>query len=120
MNKHEIQVNGLTYKIDGIYWEYPQTDSEQTTRTDENVLIRDVLPEMLKIGVRFEKPTESELSRILKMVKLEECSVTYWCIREQQFVTKKMYPVADEIQALALSDGTFIVEPFEVRFIQMS
>lgn len=119
MNKYEIQVNGLTYNIDGIYWDYPQTDSEQTTRTDENVLYRDVLPEMVKIGVRFDHPTEDEISRILKMRKLEECQVTYWCIREMQYVTKTMMPVSDEIHALALKDGSFICEPFEVRFIQM-
>lgn len=119
MNKHEIQVNGLTYQCDSIWYNYDQTDSEQSTRTDENILIRDVLPEMVKIGVRFEHPTETEVSRILKMRKLEECSVTYWCIRDQQYVTKHMYPVSDDIKVMSSIDGSFIVEPFEIRFIQM-
>lgn len=109
-----------TLHPDNIGWDYPQTDGEGSTATDENVLIREVLPERDKIFLSFSSGTsEEDLQRILKVRKLEECYVTFYDVREGERVTKKMHPVSDAIKAKYLINNEFVVEPFELRFIQM-
>ena len=52
MEKYEVQINGKTkLKADQMSWEYPQTDGDGSGATDENVMIRDVLPERDKISL---------------------------------------------------------------------
>lgn len=117
-NKYEIIVNGQTIAVDGMSWEYPQTDSESSGATEENVMIRDVLPERMKLVCNFEIMDEVKASQLLQIRALTECAVNFYDLRSRSRVTRQMYPVADEIKAHMLIDGTFYVEPFELRFIQ--
>ena len=117
-NKYEIVVDGETVACDGLSWEYPQTDSEASGATDENVMIRDVLPERMKLTCNFEYINEEKAARLLKIRAKTECSVQFFDLRTRAFVTRQMYPVADAIKAHMLTNGTFYVEPFELRFIQ--
>lgn len=111
--------NPIELEADGMGWEYPQTDGEGSGATDENVMIREVLPERDKITLRFEKGTsEEKVRQILKVRKMSECEVEFYDLREGDRLTKKMYPVSDEIKAAYLINNEFVVEPFELRFVQ--
>ena len=120
MEKYEVVINGnITLVADGISWEYPQTDGEGSGATDENVMIREVLPERDKITLSFEKgKTEAEIRTILDVRALDECEVNFYDLRAGERLTKTMYPVADAINAHILVNGEFVCEPFELRFIQ--
>lgn len=117
-SKNQIMVNGKVIDCDGMGWEYPQTDSEASGATDENVMIRDVLPERMKLVCTFQFMDEVKAAELLRIRALTECDVNFYDLRSRSRVTRKMYPVADEIRAHMLIDGTFYVEPFELRFIQ--
>lgn len=111
--------NTTTLYPDGIGWDYPQTDGEGSGATDENVMYREVLPERDKITLSFSSgTTEATVQSILAVRKMVDCSVSFWDLRAGARVTKTMYPVSDEIKAKSLVNGDFIVEPFELRFIQ--
>lgn len=117
-SKHEIIVNGQTIAVDGISWEYPQTDSESSGATDANVMIRDVLPERMKIACTFQYMDEAKAAQVLQIRALTECEVDFYDLRSRGRRKLQMYPVADDIKAHMLINGTFYVEPFELRFIQ--
>lgn len=111
--------NPIELEADGIGWEYPQTDGEGSGATDENVMIREVLPERDKITLRFEKGTsEEKIREILTVRKMKECEVEFYDLREGNRLTKKMYPVSDEIKAAYLINDEFVAEAFELRFVQ--
>lgn len=120
MEKYEVLINGsITIVADNISWEYPQTDGEGSGATDENMLIREVLPERDKIALKFEKgKSEEEIRTILQVRGLVECTVNYYDLREGKRITRQMYPVSDAVQAALLIDDEFVCEPFELRFIQ--
>lgn len=118
LEKYEFTVDGEKFKADDMGWNYPQTDSEATTRTAENNLFRDVLPEMLTYKAIFKKPTEELASKLLVMRKKEEATVVFWSLRERTHITRKMMPVSDEITPKLLSNGEFICNDIEIRFVQ--
>lgn len=120
MKKYEVLINGsITLVADNISWEYPQTDGEGSGATDENMMIREVLPERDKIALKFEKgKSEEEIRTILQVRSLVECTVNYYDLREGKRITRQMYPVSDAVQAAFLIDDEFVCEPFELRFIQ--
>lgn len=120
MEKYEVLINGsITLVADNISWEYPQTDGEGSGATDENMMIREVLPERDKIALKFETgKSEEEIRTILQVRSLVECTVNYYDLREGKRVTRQMYPVSDAVQVAFLIDNEFVCEPFELRFIQ--
>lgn len=121
MEKYEVMINSsIILKADQMSWEYPQTDGEGSGATDENIMIREVLPERDKISLSFngEGMTESDIRKVLAVRKMDSCTVNYYDLRSGARVTRTMYPVSDAIKTKALIDGNFIVESFELRFIQ--
>lgn len=118
--KYEVIINNsITLTADGMSWEYPQTDGEGSGATDENMMYREVLPERDKISLFFaQDKTEAEIRQILAVRAMDECSVNFYDLRAGKRLTKTMYPVSDAIKAKGLINGEFIVEPFELRFIQ--
>lgn len=120
MEKYEVLINGsITLEADGMGWEYPQTDSEGSGATDENLMIREVLPERDKLILTFEKDkTEAEIRKILQVRAMTECTVKFYDLRTGAFLTKTMYPVSDAVTAHALINGEYVIEAFELRFIQ--
>ena len=121
MEKYEVLINNsITLKADQMGWEYPQTDGEGSGATDENIMIREVLPERDKISLSFngEGMTEADIRKVLTVRKMDSCTVNYYDLWSGARVTRTMYPVSDAIKTKALIDGNFIVEPFELRFIQ--
>lgn len=120
MEKYEVVVNNnIILVTDGMAWEYPQTDGAGSGATDENFMIREVLPERDKITLRFEKgKTEAEIRQILAVRAMDECAVNFYDLRAGKRLTKKMYPVSDAINAHMLVNGEFVCDSFELRFIQ--
>lgn len=121
MEKYEVMINSsIILKADQMSWEYPQTDGEGSGATDENIMIREVLPERDKISLSFkgEGMTEADIRTVLTVRKMDSCTVNYYDLRSGARVTRTMYPVSDAIKTKALIDGNFIVESFELRFIQ--
>lgn len=118
--KYEVIINDTdTLLADGMSWEYPQTDGEGSGATDENIMYREVLPERDKISLSFSSgTTEEQVRQILRIRAMDECQVNYYDLREGKRLTKMMYPVSDAIKAKELINGEFVVEPFELRFIQ--
>ncbi len=121
--KYEVVINGsivLTPDV-GFGWEYPQTDGEGSGATDENVMIREVLPERDKLVLKFSGRgmKENDIRTVLKVRRMDECTVNFYDLAEGERMTKKMYPVSDTINADFFINGEFVVEPFELRFIQM-
>lgn len=121
MEKYEVMINSsIILKADQMSWEYPQTDDEGSGATDENIMIREVLPERDKISLSFngEGMTEADIRKVLTVRKMDSCTVNYYDLQSGARVTRTMYPVSDAIKTKALIDGNFIVESFELRFIQ--
>lgn len=118
MEKYQISVDGTVIDCDKLAFDYPQTDSESSGATDANVMIRDVLPERMKLVCGFERIDEVKAATLLQIRAKVECSVNFYDLRTRTRVTRKMYPVADEIQVGYMLNGTFYCEPFELRFIQ--
>ena len=120
MNKYEITVDNIKFKVDQIGWDYPQTDSESSGATDDNVMYRDVLPRRMKLIVKFEKPNEEMASNILLMRAKKSCTVNFWDLETRTRVAKIMYPVSDQVNAKALfNSNEFLCDDIEVRFTQM-
>lgn len=121
MNRCEIQVDNETYIVDGISYEYSQQDSEQSGRSDDGTMYRDVVGLANKIYCDFndkDKWKEATLSNLLKLVKKTSCSFNYFDLLAFQRVTKPMYIVSDPIK-VDLINGEFVAQPFQIRFIQM-
>ena len=120
MNKNEITVDNVLYKVDQIGWDYPQTDSESSGATDDNVMYRDVLPRRMKLIVKFEKPNEELASIILQMRAKESCTVNFWDLETRTRKERVMYPTSDQVNAsLLFNDNNFLCEDIEIRFTQM-
>lgn len=121
--KYEVVVDEsivLTPDV-GFGWEYPQTDGEGSGATDENVMIREVLPERDKLVLKFSGRglSEEDIRTILSVRRKDECTVNFYDLAAGERLTKKMYPVSDTINADFFINGDFVVEPFELRFIQL-
>ena len=121
MNRCEIQVDNETYIVDGISYEYSQQDIEQSGRSDDGTMYRDVVGLANKVYCDFndkDKWKEATLTNLLKLVKKTSCSFNYFDLLEFQRVTKPMYIVSDPIK-VDLINGEFVAQPFQIRFIQM-
>ena len=120
MNKNEITVDNVPFRVDQIGWDYPQTDSESSGATDDNVMYRDVLPRRMKLIVKFEKPNEELASIILQMRAKESCTVNFWDLETRTRKERVMYPTSDQVNAsLLFNDNNFLCEDIEIRFTQM-
>lgn len=122
MNKYEIEVDGTKFLADNISFEYSQLDND-SERSDDGTMTRDVIGLINKVYCDFfdDKRIEgAALSRLLKLIKTKKsCTLKYFDVAENAFITKPMYIVADTVK-VRLIDDEFIAEPFQMRFIQMN
>lgn len=121
MDKYEIQVDGITYIVDDIGFEYSQQDGDSAGRSDDGTMYRDVVGLINKVSCDFkdsDKWNGATLSNLLKLIKKTSCSFNYFDPMENQRVTKRMYVVSDPIKVY-LIDGVYYAQPFQIRFIQM-
>lgn len=124
LKKYEVLIDNVKYTINDIWWDYPQTDSESSGATDDNVMYRDVLPRRVKVGFLFQNPSQSLTSQILEARKKKECLVNYWDLETGDRIERKMYPTCDQVNAKILfnnNDGEeeFVCDDIELRFTQM-
>lgn len=121
MNKYEIQVDGITYLVDDISYEYSQQDGENAGRSDDGTMTRDVVGLINKVSCDFNNSNVlrgDNLSNILKLIEKTSCTFNYFDPKENKRITKNMYVVADAVKVFLINDE-FIAQPFQIRFIQM-
>ncbi|MBQ3422912.1 MAG: hypothetical protein IJH34_14945 [Romboutsia sp.] len=121
MNKYEIQVDGTTYIVDDISYEYSQQDGDSAGRSDDGTMYRDVVGLINKVSCDFndsDKWSGATLSSLLQLIKKTSCSFNYFDVAANQRLTKNMYIVSDPIK-IHLINGSFYAQPFQIRFIQM-
>lgn len=123
MNKYEIQVDGTTYAVDGISYEYSQLDGDSAGRSEDGTMYRDVIGLTNKVSCDFKDKNKwrgANLSNLLKLVEKTSCSFNYFDIKKNTRVTKNMYVVADSIKATLVNDEFILEDDFQIRFIQMN
>ena len=123
MNKYEIQVDGVTYVVDDISYEYSQLDGESAGRSEDGTMYRDVIGLTNKVSCDFidkDKWRGAVLSNLLKLVEKTSCSFNYFDIKENARVTKNMYVVSDPVKVTLLNDEYILKDNLQIRFIQMN
>ena len=123
MDKYEIQVDGVTYVVDGISYEYSQLDGDSAGRSEDGTMYRDVIGLTNKISCDFidkSKWKGATLSNLLKLVEKTSCSFNYYDIKQNARVTKNMYVVADAIKIKLINDEPILESDIQIRFIQMN
>ena len=119
MKDTEFKVDGVLFSADDISYEYQQQDNENSGRSDDGTMYRDVVGLLNKVSYDFKSyPGAEQLSNILKLLRKTSCDLEYYDLAEMDFVTKNMYVVGDAIKAKKI-DGEMTAEPFQIRFIQM-
>lgn len=122
MNKYEIQVDGTTYVVDGISYEYSQLDGDSAGRSEDGTMYRDVIGLTNKVSCDFkdkDKWRGAILSNLLQLVEKTSCSFNYFDIKENARVTKNMYVVADLIKIKLINDEAILDNDIQIRFVQM-
>lgn len=123
MNKYEIQVDGTTYIVDDISYEYAQLDGENVGRSEDGTMYRDVIGLTNKVSCDFidkDKWRGATLSSLLQLVKKKSCSFDYFDVMENKRVTKNMYVTSDPVSVTLLNDECILKDKFQIRFIQMN
>lgn len=123
MNKYEIQVDGTTYVVDDISYEYSQLDGENAGRSEDGTMYRDVIGLTNKVSCDFldiDKWRGTTLSNLLQLVKKKSCSFNYFDVMENKRVTKNMYVVSDPVKVTLLNDEYILKDKIQIRFIQMN
>ena len=121
-NKYDFSItqDGVTkiFHAQSVAYSYPQTDGDGAGATDENVMFLDPLPERMTFIAKYESPEEQETALLLQMAKKRTGEIRFFDFREQDFVRKICYIVAENITPSYLLNGEFVCDPFEISFIQ--
>lgn len=123
MKKSEVQIDGVTFVVDDISYEYSQLDGESAGRSEDGTMYRDVIGLTNKVYCDFkdkDKWRGATLSNLLKLVEKKSCSFNYFDIKENSRVTKNMYVASDPIKATLINDEFILEEDAQIRFIQMN
>ncbi len=119
MKDTEFKFDGVVFCADDIGYEYSQLDSENSGRSDDGTMYRDVVGLTNKVSYDFKDYRGKEqISKILKLLEKTSGELYYYDLKEMDFVTKTMYVVGDVVKAKKVNDE-MIAEPFQIRFIQM-
>lgn len=121
LKKYQVEFNGKIITFDSdMFWEYPQDDTEESGANQNNDLIREVLPERMKLGGTCLYADESTMRTLLKARAKHSGKLNFYDIRTGTRREISAYPVSDEAKASYIDDnGDFIFERFELRFVQM-
>lgn len=120
MDFKTIVVDGTTFNVDNISYEYAQLDGDSAGRSEDGTMYRDVIGLTNKVFCDFiDYRSGSELSSILKLLKKKSCSFTYYDPMAMSRITKNMYVVGDKVNVVNV-DGVLKAEKFQIRFIQMN
>lgn len=120
MDFKTIVVDGTSFKVDNIGYEYAQLDGESAGRSEDGSMYRDVIGLTNKVYCDFINfRSGSELSSLLHLLEKTSCSFTYYDPKEMRRITKNMYVVGDKVNVINV-DGVLKAEKFQIRFIQMN
>ncbi len=122
LERNQITVDGVTFEVDGISYEYAQLDGDNAGRSDNGGMTRDVIGLTNKVYCSFNDKSKwygQNLSNLLKLIKKKQCSLNYFDSKEYQRLTKKMYLVMDKVETTLIDGETYLKNNVEIRFIQM-
>ena len=122
MNKYEIQVDGTTYVVDDISFEYAQLDGDSAGRSEDGTMFRDVIGLTNKVSCDFkdkDKWTGATLSNLLQLAKKKSCSFNWFDAMANTRITRNMYVAADPVKVTLLNDEYVLKDDWQIRFIQM-
>lgn len=122
LERNQITVDGVTFEVDGISYEYAQLDGDNAGRSDNGGMTRDVVGLTNKVYCSFNDKSKwygQNLSNLLKLIKKKQCSLNYFDSKEYQRLTKKMYLVMDKVETTLIDGETYLKNNVEIRFIQM-
>lgn len=120
VKKTEFSVDGKIFSADSIGYEYSQQDGDESGRSDDGTMYRDVKGLANKVYYDFiDFRNEDAISDILKLLDKTSCTLQYYDLKEKGFVSKNMYVVGDKVQAKIIGDD-MTCEPFQIRFIQIN
>ena len=116
----EFEVDGERFSADSISYEYQQQDGENSGRSDDGTMYRDVVGLLNKVSYDFVDYRGLEnISKILKLLEKTSCELKYFDLKEMKFVEKNMNVTGDAVKAKKIN-GEMTAEPFQIRFIQMT
>lgn len=117
MEKNQFKIDDTIYTADGIGWEYSMQEGDNAGRSDDGTMYHDVIGMIKKVYYDFKDyRNEEKTSSLINLLEETDCQVTYYDLKEKNFVTKSMYVAGDKITALLINDE-FHTEPFQIRFI---
>lgn len=117
MKKNQFKIDDTIYTADGIGWEYSMQEGDNAGRSDDGTMYHDVIGMIKKVYYDFKDyRNEEKTSSLINLLEETDCQVTYYDLKEKDFVTKSMYVAGDKIAALLINDE-FHTEPFQIRFI---
>lgn len=122
MNKYEIQVDGTTFIVDSLGFEYTQLDGDGAGRSDDGSVTRDVIGLTNKLVAKItdkDRYYGSTLSNLLKLIKKKECTLTYFDAMEYQTVNKSMYITVTPVEVRLINNDYYLANEIEIHFIQM-
>lgn len=122
LERNQITVDGVTFDVDGISYEYAQLDGENAGRSDNGKMTRDVIGLTNKVYCSFNDKSKwygQNLSNLLQLIKKKQCSLNYFDSKEYKRLTKTMYLVMDKVETTLIDGETYLKNDVEVRFIQM-
>ena len=119
MKDSDFEVDGIIFSADGISWEYAQLDGDNSGRSEDGTMYRDVIGLTNKVSYDLiDFRGEKEISNILKLLEKTSCTLKYYDLKEMNFIKKNMYIVGDAVKLKKIGDQR-TCEPFQIRFIQM-
>ena len=122
LERNQITVDGVTFNVDGISYEYAQLDGSTAGRSDDGSMTRDVIGLTNKVYCLFNDKSKwygQTLSNLLKLIEKKECQFNYFDVKEYERITKRMYVVSDKVESTLIDGETYLKNDVEIRFIQM-
>lgn len=120
MDFKTIVVDGTSYNVDDISYEYAQLDGESAGRSEDGTMYRDVIGLTNKVSCDFiDYRSGNELSSLLHLLEKTSCNITYYDPKEMKRITKNMYVVGDKVSVKNVN-GVLMAQKFQIRFIQMN
>ena len=117
MKKNEFKINNNVFVSDNISWEYSMQEGDNAGRSDDGTMHHDVIGMIKKVYYDFiDYRDEERTTELINLLEETDCDVTYYDLKEKDFVTKSMYVTGDKITAKLINDE-FHTEPFQIRFI---
>ena len=122
MKKYIIVVDDEEFEVDEFGYEPTQLDSDASGRMDDFSMQRDVGGLTNKLYAKFnalDKWYGRNLSKLIKLIDLTECTLRFFSAKEYSWVEKRMYITISKISYTIIDDETYLSSPVELHFIQM-